>query len=364
MRRIEIKLKEKSYRIIIGNRIINSLGSLLNKLNIGKDAIIITNPLIKKYFGKKVEKSLAESNFTVKFLLTADTEKSKSTQAVFNLINSIAKYDIRKKMFIIALGGGVIGDLAGFIAAVYKRGIPYIQVPTTLLGQVDSAIGGKTAIDLRYAKNLVGAFYQPRLVISDISTLKSLNKRQIKSGLAEVVKYGIIKDRNLFEYIEKNIKKILSLDKRYLEHIIYKCSLIKTLVVQQDEKEEKGIRTILNFGHTIGHAIEAAGKYHFYNHGEAIAVGMICASQISERLGLLSKKSGIRIESLISKIGLPTKIRGIKLLDILSAHLHDKKFTSKRNRFVLPTTIGKVTIHEDVPLKIIKSVLKEKIAER
>jgi len=364
MKTIVLKLKEKSYSIIIRNQIINSLGNLLSKLNIGKDAIIITNPLVKKYFGKQIERSLKKSNFAINFQIVPDTEKSKSVQTAFKIINSITKYDIKRKVFIIALGGGVIGDLAGFIAAVYKRGIPYIQIPTTLLGQVDSAIGGKTAIDLPYGKNLVGAFYQPRLVISDISTLKSLNKTQIKSGLAEVIKYGVIKDRNLFEYIEKNIKKILSLDKHCLEYIIYKCALIKASVVEQDEKEKKGIRTILNFGHTIGHAIESAGRYRSYNHGEAVALGMICASEISQRLGLLSKKALMRIENLISKIGLPTKIANIKLSDILSAHLHDKKFISRKNRFVLPTKIGRVTIYEGVPLEIIKSVLRKRLINK
>jgi len=360
MKTIGIKLNEKRYKIIIGNRLLKSLGSLSKRLNIGEDAIIITNPLIKKYFGRKLRESFMKSNFAVQFKVVPDTEKSKSARVTLNLINSIARCDIKKKLFIVALGGGVIGDLAGFIAAIYKRGIPYIQVPTTLLGQVDSAIGGKVGIDLIHGKNLVGAFYQPRMVVSDISTLTSLNKRQIRSGLAEVIKYGIIKDINLFKYIEKNSKNLLSLEKRCLESVIYKCSLIKSLIVQQDEREEKGIRTILNFGHTIGHAIEAAGGYNSYNHGEAIAIGMICASQISERLGLLSKKSSGRIENLISKIGLPTKICGIRLLDILNAHLHDKKFISKTNRFVLPIKIGKVAIYEDIPLKIIKSVLKRR----
>ena len=361
MKKIELKLKERSYQIISGSQIITSSGKLLAKLNIGKDAIIITNALIKKHFGKIIEKSLKKSNFTVNFQVVPDTEKSKSMQTAFKIINSITKYDVKKKIFIIALGGGVIGDLSGFIAAVYKRGIPYIQIPTTLLGQVDSAIGGKTAIDLPHGKNLVGAFYQPYLVISDISTLKSLNKKQIKSGLAEVIKYGIIKDKKLFEYIEKNIKKLLSLKKHCLEYIIYKCSLSKSLIVQQDEKEKKGIRTILNFGHTIGHAIETAARYNSYTHGEAVAIGMVCAAEISERLKLISKKNCTRIKTLISQAGLPTTTSGIKLQDILKAHLHDKKFLTKQNRFVLPIKIGKVVIVKDIPVTIIESVLKNRI---
>ncbi|MCM8790012.1 MAG: 3-dehydroquinate synthase [Candidatus Omnitrophica bacterium] len=258
MKTIRVNLGKRSYDIIVGYRIIKSLSNFLTSLNIGKDAYIITNPLIKKIYGKLLEQSLVRGGFSVRFKPIPDTEKSKSIETATSVLKNIAAYNRQKRVFIIAFGGGVIGDLAGFVASVYKRGVPYIQIPTTLLAQVDSSIGGKTAVDLIEAKNVIGAIYQPRLVLSEIEFLKTLDIRQIRNGLAEVIKYSLIKDKKMFEYLERNYKYILRKRPSSLEYIILRSSAIKAKIVEQDEREEKGIRTFLNFGHTVGHAIEAA----------------------------------------------------------------------------------------------------------
>ncbi|MCK5306236.1 MAG: 3-dehydroquinate synthase [Candidatus Omnitrophica bacterium] len=362
LKKITVNLKERSYGIYIANNQFNCLGRLLKESNIGNHAVIISNSKIKKLYNEKIVKTLSKSSIKNDFIEVPDSEKAKSVSCLSKVISKIARIDVRKRIFVIALGGGVIGDLSGFAAAVYKRGIPYVQVPTSLLAQVDSSIGGKVAVDLQYGKNLLGAFYQPRLVFSDVSTVSSLNLRQLKTGLAEVIKYGVITDSQLFRFIELNYHKILELDKEALSHIIIQSSRIKARVVSQDERETKGIRTILNFGHTIGHAIETASDYgKSYTHGEAIAIGMICASEIACRLKICNQKTLCRIESIISMIGLPIHIKNAPLEKIMPAYLHDKKFISGKNRFVLPVNIGKVIIREGISERLIKNVISQRI---
>jgi len=276
------------------------------------------------------------------------------------VIRDLALYDKKRRLFVIAFGGGVIGDLSGFVASIYKRGIPYVQVPTTLLAQVDSAIGGKTAVDLTEGKNLVGAIYQPRLVFSDCKFLSTLGPRQMRSGLAEVIKYAIIRDKPLFDYLLTHAKDVLACKRSALERIVLSCSSIKAKIVEQDEKEERGIRTILNFGHTAGHAIEAAAGFTKYTHGEAIALGMLVACEISKMLKLIDETLAGKVEALIAKAGLPVKIRAVKLDRIISAHYRDKKFTGSRNRFVLINAIGRVRIVTNVPLEVITESLKKR----
>ena len=354
-------LEKRSYDIIIGNKILKDLARYLAKLKIGRDAYIITNLLIKNKYGKLLEKALKKKGFSLRFKIVADTEKSKSIETASSVVKDLTLYDKKRNIFIIAFGGGVVGDLAGFVASIYKRGTPYIQIPTTLLAQVDSSIGGKTAVDLEVGKNLVGAFYQPKLVFSDIQLLKTLDLRQIRSGLAEVIKYGIIKDRKLFNYLEKNYRDILNLRPKALEFIVWRSSIIKAAIVEQDEREEKGLRTILNFGHTLGHALEAASGFKGYNHGEAIALGMLLAAKISRCYGLINTALAVSIEDLIKKIGLPVRIKGASLKSIIEAHYRDKKFVGQRNRFVLIRGIGRTTIVENIPLSIIKTALKQRL---
>ncbi|MBF0484515.1 MAG: 3-dehydroquinate synthase [Candidatus Omnitrophica bacterium] len=361
MKIIDVKLKMNSYSIVVGNGILKDIGRYVKALKCGTDAIIITNPGINKLYGSVIAKSLKAQGLSSKVVEVADGEKSKQFKVAFDVIQQIAQYDVFKKPFVVALGGGVVGDLAGFVASIYKRGIPYIQIPTTLLAQIDSAIGGKTAIDLPVGKNLVGAFYQPRMVFSDVALLRSLDQRQILNGFAEAVKYGVICDVALFTFLEKNYQKLLSGDLKVLELVVAECSKIKAAVVAIDEKETIGLRTILNFGHTIGHAIEAANKFGYYQHGEAVALGMRCAAEISVIKKLCSPKDAVRLNALLDDMGLPKKIGKTKLSDILSLMKRDKKFISGKNRFVLMRKIGIVDVIEGVPEEVIKEVIGKNI---
>jgi 3-dehydroquinate synthase len=361
MKKIAVNLGQRSYDILVGYKIIEGLGPYLQKLAIGQDAVIISNPTIHHLHGGHLQSILSRRGFSTRFYLVADSERSKSEKVCFDLVNKIAAYDVKKRIFIVAFGGGVIGDLVGFIASVYKRGIPYIQIPTTFLAQVDSAIGGKTGIDLAVGKNLIGSFYQPRMVMSDLSFLRTLSLKQIKNGLAEVIKYGIIKDAQLFGYVEKNYKNILNLNIECLRHIVCACSRIKAKIVEQDEMDSSSKRAILNLGHTIGHAIEAAACFKEYTHGEAVAIGIVCACGISVKLGLMDASSAKRVENLLTKVGLPTSCINLKMADILHAQSHDKKFIHGKNRFVLPRRIGSVTIKEGIPANLIENVLKRRV---
>ena len=237
--------------------------------------------------------------------------------------------------------------------------MPLVQVPTTLLAQIDSSIGGKTAIDLSIAKNLVGTFYQPRLVFCELDFLATLDKKQIRAGLSEAVKYAIIKDEGLFRFLEENYRQLFFKDMRALAHLVYQCARIKSGIVQLDEREEKGLRTVLNFGHTIGHAIEAAGDYLKYSHGEAIALGMLAASRLSQRLGMLDSAAYERILNLIARLGLPQEISALKEEDVLRAYKLDKKFIGRTNRFVLIKGIGRPVVCENVPQETIHKAIKE-----
>lgn len=362
LKKITVDLKERSYNIFVGYDQFNFLGKLIKDLNPGNQAVIITNPKVKKLYKSKIEKTLKKVYIENSFIEVPDSEKAKSVKYLIKVISQIVKFNTKKRVFIIALGGGVIGDLAGFAAAIYKRGIPYIQIPTTLLAQVDSSIGGKAAVDLPEGKNLLGTFWQPCLVFSDTSILSTLSGRQIKTGLAEVIKYGIIEDSQLFDFIEHNYHKIFELDRKSLNYIVTRSAEIKSKVVSFDEREQKSLRTILNFGHTIGHALEAASGYNKnYTHGEAIAIGMVCAADIAEEMKICTQKTLARIESIISMTGLPIHIKGATLNKIMRAYGHDKKFISGKNRLVLPLNIGKVKVFEDIPEKIIKKVIKQRI---
>jgi 3-dehydroquinate synthase len=362
MKNVKLHLGNRSYDIIIGNNIINLLVKSLVRMDIGRDAYCITNALIKDKYALSLSKVLRDAGFCVKFKLVPDTEKSKSVATAFAVINDLARYDLKRKIFIIAFGGGVVGDLAGFVASVYKRGVPYVQIPTTLLAQVDSSIGGKTAIDLIQGKNLVGTFYQPKAVFSDLSFIKTLELRQLRSGLAEVIKYGIIKDLELFVYLEKKYKEILKCNLDALEYIVFRSCRIKAKIVEQDEREVKGIRTVLNFGHTLGHAIEVAGDYRRYNHGEAIGLGMLLATDISKALNLVTHAASLRIENIIKAVGLPARIQKILPEQIMKGFYRDKKFIGSKNRLVLVSGIGVTKIVENVPIEIIKEALTRRAA--
>lgn len=358
MRLIKVRLKAKGYDIVIGNNILGSFSGYLKKLRLEKTAIVVTNPIIRDLWGARLRSALSGGGFNAKFEVVADSEQSKSIKSCFGLLEKIADYGKLTTPFIIAFGGGVIGDLAGFVASAYKRGIPYVQLPTTLVSQVDSAIGGKVAVDLKLGKNLVGSFYQPRLVFSETDFLRTLPAQQAREGLAEIIKYGVIKDAPLFQYLEKNIGRISRLEKEALEFVIERSSRIKADIVAKDEFDKLGLRAVLNYGHTIGHAIESASGYSKnYTHGKAVSIGMVAANTIALELGLITEAQCLRIKSLLIKAGLPVSAKGLNPSKIYAAHLYDKKFQRGKNRFVLPLRIGKVKICEGIPEAIIKRAI-------
>ena len=362
MKTVPVALGRRSYKIHIGAGIISRCGRIVRALGIGSDAYIVTNRRIEKKYGRRLCASLRAAGISWRIKCIPDTEKSKSFATASAVLSDLARYDRMKRVFVIALGGGVVGDLAGFVAAVYKRGVPYIQVPTTLLAQLDSSIGGKTAVDLPAGKNLAGAFYQPRAVIADVSVLASLARRQLRQGMAEAIKYGLIRDAQLFLYIEKNVKRLLSGDAAALSRVIARCCRIKAAIVSADEREEKSLRTILNFGHTIGHAIEAAAGYGRYGHGEAVSLGMLIASDISVHMKMLRPEAYARIERLLKNAGLPVRLRSVPMQKIVSIHYRDKKFKAGRNRFVLLAGIGRAKVAENISLLIIKKSLAKESA--
>ncbi len=358
MRIVPVSLGSRSYAIKVGGGLLTQLGAECAALKLGQRCAVITDGNVGKKFAKAALKSLSTSGFQPVLITVPAGEKSKRITVVEKCFDELAKHRLERKSFIVALGGGVVGDLAGFVAATYLRGIPFVQVPTTLLAQVDSSVGGKTGVNLRAGKNLVGAFYQPRLVLCDLDTLKSLPKREFISGLAEVIKYGVIYDAILFAQLESNLPKILQRDEKTLLQIIARCCEIKADVVGQDETESS-LRAILNFGHTLGHAIENSSGYGKFLHGEAISIGQVAAAKLSQKILGLPSGEVARIEKLLVQSGLPVKIKlnAAQRKKLFAAMLLDKKVSGGEVKFVLAEKIGKVVWGQKVPLALIESVL-------
>ncbi|MBI5788308.1 MAG: 3-dehydroquinate synthase [Candidatus Schekmanbacteria bacterium] len=362
--KINLNLGENSYPIIIGQDNLAALGNLIQELNLGRDIFLITNTVVAKLYGDTVIKHLRQAGIKhLQMSVIPDGEQAKTIENWHKVLGEIADFDngLNKRLVVVNLGGGVVGDLGGFVAAVYRRGINFVQVPTTLLANVDSGVGGKVAVNFKQGKNLVGAFYQPRLVFVDLSLLKSLPQAEMRAGLAEVVKYGVIADSELFAFLEQNYHAILQYDLEALHHIVRRSYQIKAQMVEQDERDTKGIRALLNFGHTFGHAIETATNYARYRHGEAVAIGMICAAQLAEELGMFSQGETQRLEALMAKIGLPAKIQGADLAQIMQAMTHDKKFVNKKNRFILPVKIGEAAVKEGIDETLIKKIVARRL---
>lgn len=338
IKKIRVDLPTKNYEICIG---LNIFDKIVPKLK-GKRVLLISNPKVYKLYGDDLLKTL--SDHKVEKFLVPDGEKYKTINTVQNIYSFLFKKGFDRKSWIIALGGGVIGDIAGFAAAIYMRGIPYINVPTTLLAQTDSSIGGKVGVNHLRAKNIIGSFYHPEFVFSDVRVLKTLAPAEFKNGLAEVIKYSLIRDESLFELLEKNDKKSIKEDK-LLFQLISRCAQIKVDIVQKDEKEQR-LRMILNFGHTIGHALENISGYAV-KHGEAVSRGMASAIRISIGKGLLEKQKGERIINLLKKYDLPTDIDGFNLQEIKQAIKQDKKAVNNKIRFILLKSIGEPLIDDN-----------------
>ena len=362
MKRIKVDLGPRSYYINTGKGVLSSAGKIIRNVSRPRACFVVSNKKVRGLYGSKLKKSLESAGLHAMFFDVPDSESAKSHNSWFQLVKSLARFDKGKGACLVALGGGVIGDLVGFAASTYRRGIDFIQVPTTLLAQVDAAIGGKTAIDLDFAKNMVGAFHQPRAVIADTAVLKTLPLRQIRNGLSESIKYAVIFDKGLFSYLEKNMKNILMLNPSCLEYIVARCARLKAEVVNVDEQEKKGYRSILNFGHTIGHALESASSYaSSIHHGEAVAIGMLAAFDIAVSMGMAESSSAERLESILKSAGLPAKAKGISPSKVLSAALYDKKTVNGKRRWILPRSIGHVAVCSEVPEDIIKKAVYRRV---
>jgi 3-dehydroquinate synthase len=362
MRQIQVGLGDRAYPIVIREGALAGIGEDLRQKTIAKRYAVITDEHVGGLYGGNLLGSMARAGLAAELLTFPRGEASKNLTTVGNLASQLARLGFDRKDGLIALGGGVTGDITGFLAAVYMRGIPFVQVPTTLLAQVDSSVGGKTGVDIPEGKNLVGAFYQPRAVYIDTRALLTLPVAEILNGLAEVIKYGVIYDGAFFELLADRRHDILQRDLGILEEVIARCCTIKAEVVAADEKEAD-LRRILNFGHTIGHAVEAASGYSLA-HGQAVAIGMVAAAELAVASGSFSRPEADRLREVIAAYGLPVTIPGNLEPAVVKSYLKtDKKAVGGRPFFVLPTRIGAVTITDDVAGELIEQVIEKLTGE-
>ena len=345
---VHVELGSRSYDIQIGSGNLYHWEPLLTRCPQATHAVIITDTNVDPLFGDKLADYLADQNFEIDLMIVDAGEPSKSPEVAHELWERMLEEGTDRQSIVVALGGGVVGDLAGFVAATYSRGLRLLQIPTTLLAQVDSSVGGKVGINLPQAKNMVGAFWQPLGVVIDVDTLNTLPDREYRAGLAEVVKYGMILDHEFFVFLEQNIQAIQERDAGTLQTIIHRCCRLKADVVENDEREESGHRIILNYGHTFCHAMEAASGYQKLLHGEGVAIGMLCASRLAELLGRIDSTTTQRQFDLLTALQLPTQVPDLDTKELLRLMYHDKKTNSGCLRFVLPSRIGHVELVDDV----------------
>jgi 3-dehydroquinate synthase len=359
VRTVNVSLGKRSYEIKIGTGLLARLGGECARLGLDGKCAIISDRNVAPRYGEAARRALARAGFDALLVTVPAGETAKSLDTVRRCYDRLAAARLERSSFIVALGGGVVGDVAGFIAATYLRGIAFVQVPTTLLAQVDSSVGGKVGVNLPAGKNLVGAFHQPRLVLCDLDTLATLPPREYRAGLAEVIKYGIISDARFFRMLEGNLPRLLKRDVRRLSEVVARCCAIKADVVRQDETEG-GLRAILNFGHTVGHALEAISHYGRYLHGEAISIGQIAAARLSAQLLGLPRNDVERIEKIFRDAGLPTRAEftGPMRRRISAAMKLDKKVDGGEVKFVLARRIGCVGTGHRVPAAFIEQVLQ------
>jgi len=347
MHTLTVELGERSYPIHIGDGALRGLGAFVAARLEARRCLLVSDTRVAPLYGDAATASLEAAGFTVTHHTIPEGEPSKSIDPFMAIQDALVAMAADRATPVIALGGGVVGDLTGFAASCYMRGVPFVQVPTTLLAQVDSSVGGKTAINHPQAKNTIGCFYQPQLVVADTATLATLERRQLLAGFAEVVKYGVIWDAELFAQLERDLDAILALDPDALAPVIHRCCAIKAEVVSRDEREG-GLRAILNFGHTLGHAVEALAGYGEILHGEAVAMGMVAAARLGETLGRTEPGTATRIEQLLARAGLPTAFPALPADHLLATLTHDKKATAGIPRFVLARKLGEVEIVDQV----------------
>jgi 3-dehydroquinate synthase len=354
---VHVNLGERSYDIEIGTGNLARLARYVDDWASLSHAVIITDTNVESTHARTAAESFSTRGVDVDLLVVEAGETSKAVDTADALWNQVLEVGADRKSVIVAVGGGVIGDLAGFVAATFARGLAFVQVPTTLLAHVDSAVGGKVGVNLPGAKNMVGAFWQPAGVLVDTATLSTLPDREYRAGLAEVVKYGVILDADFFAFLEANTVNVSTRDATTLEQIIERCCRLKADVVEQDEREETGHRAVLNYGHTFCHALEAVTGYEQLLHGEAVAIGMMCAARLAERLGRIDARLGQRQHALLTSLGLPVDVPPVDHDALLVAMQRDKKVEHGRLRFVLPAELGSVELVGDVDLVDVRAAL-------
>lgn len=365
MRKVRVGLGDKSYDIVISTdsqELGTSLEQFAANRGYSRKVLLIDDSNTGHLYGERVLEILKRAGLDpVEYTIPAG-ESSKSFQLAESIYTSAIEHGLDRKSAVFALGGGVVGDLAGFIAATYMRGIGFVQIPTSLLAQVDSSVGGKVAVNHSLGKNLIGAFYQPQAVFMDVNMLDSLPKREISTGLGEIVKYGIIYDSDFFEFLENHKKDAMELERETAVHMIARSCEIKAAVVSEDEKES-GLRAILNFGHTLAHSIEKNTGYTVYNHGEAVGIGMVGAAYISLKLGRISEAEYNKAVKLIEEMGLPLKAKGCEAEALYQAIFHDKKTINGHVNWVLMDEIGKVSVTSQVPENVVREAIDHIITD-
>jgi 3-dehydroquinate synthase len=360
-----VETKTQSYPIFVGYGLLDKLDEKIRQVALSGTATIVSDENVFSIYGSKVEGILKDAGFAVNSFVVPPGEETKNMGYAIKIYDFLVEHRAERDDIIIALGGGMVGDLAGFVAATFLRGMFWVQMPTSLVAMVDASIGGKVGVNHPEGKNLIGAFYQPNLVLADCQTLNTLPQRELISGWAEVIKHGLILDKEFFEFLETNVNRLQELEPELLIQAIVRSAAIKAQVVSQDEKEKEGKRTILNYGHTIAHGLEAATQYKRFLHGEAVAIGMVGAAKLSQRLGLLPSAAVERQQALLQKFGLPTSLRAkrsnlkLSLAGVTRAMELDKKVRGKAIRWVLLQDIGKAVIRSDVPQQDVLAALQE-----
>jgi 3-dehydroquinate synthase len=358
VRQITVHLGTRTYPVLVGAGLLADAGRQCARLGLGRKVAVVTQTAIAHH-ARAVAESLGAAGFAPVVIEVPEGEVAKSLDQAGLLGNAFLGHGLDRGSTVMAVGGGVVGDLAGFVAATYMRGIAYVQVPTSLLAQVDASVGGKVAVNHPRAKNLLGAFHQPRLVLVDPATLATLPERQYRSGLAEVVKTGAALNAELFATLEQNLPALGRREPELLEGVIASCCGEKATIVEQDEREESGLRMVLNYGHTVGHALEASGGYQRWLHGEAVAVGMVVAARLAVRLHLTDAPTAERQTALLAAVGLPTGFDAPSPRELWDALRHDKKARDGQVPFVLLKALGRAEVCFDVPADLVMEVLEE-----
>src|SRR3954471_9303208 len=357
METVHVNLGPRSYDIEIGS---GNLADVVRFCDTEQDdahAVIITDSNVDELYCEAVGDALQEAGAQVDILIAEAGEHSKSPEVAADLWEQLLDQGADRNSVVVALGGGVVGDLAGFVAATFSRGLRFVQVPTTLLAQVDSSVGGKVGVNLPGGKNMVGAFWQPRAVVIDVAVLETLPEREFRAGMAEVVKYGVIQDAEFFAYLEANVEAVNNRDPGVLTYIVKRCCRLKADVVEKDEREETGLRSILNYGHTFGHAFEAGTNYEELLHGEGVAIGMMCAARLAERLKRVDAAFVDRQQKLLTQLGMSLDVPDVDRDELIELMYRDKKVERGKLRFVLPSRLGHVELVRDVPITEVEATL-------